>query len=289
MTKPITLSTPIYLQSFSNGDRAEFRARLVRAGRIRAADDSPGHFSIPGSALELATDRGLFDGPGWFENASVKALVGVTHSAEYNVVDDSVEATIKFYDDPDNPLAKSLSSTLQMMLADLEAGIQPPDIGISLTFWPVWQSREKVPWLLESFKKIDSADLVFGPAADGRILEVLSTHASSLSSSPLKQGGYSMSEPKPIYAAAEVKAGVSPADDEVVAEEESAAETVSTLTAWRDAAGQEAARSIIAHSQLPDISKDRLSRRLWTNPQEVYDAIEDERAYARRGGSLTPG
>ena len=149
-SKPVRLDAgPLEVQS-SRG-RTEFRARLVRAGRIRNADNSPGRFTIPSHVLAGAADGGLFDGlavfadhPGFFESPSVKALIGVTYDSYYNAGSDGVEATIRFYTDEqkhgqDGKLATTITETLHMVLKDAEEGIQAPDIGMSIVFWPIWK------------------------------------------------------------------------------------------------------------------------------------------------------
>ncbi len=287
-TSPLTITAPIALSSHNSNGRTEFRARLVKAGRIKAAGDRPGRFIVTTEAIMNAIDRRLFDSlavfadhPAWFENASVKALVGTTLNSEYNPATDSADATIRFYnkgdDEGDGRLADVLADTLAMIFDDQEEGLPPPDIGISLTFWPIWKPAKpgearQYPLILESFRVIDSADIVFGPAADGRILEVLSTYAQLQGGNPI------MSEPKPIYeTAAKVEDGEK--KSELTHVHPDPAETVDNLTAWRDAAGQEAARAIITHSQLPDVSKERLSEKVFNTPDEVFKAIEQEREY----------
>ncbi len=281
----ISLSHPLTLSSTPGRSRSEFRARLIRAGRIRNADDSPGRFMVPHRALQAAVKNGQFDGlavfadhPAMFDNASVKALVGMTKDAIYNAITNGVDATIRFYDEEPGSLAANLARTLAMIVDDQAEGLPIPDIGISLTFWPAWGQRDEIPWELDYFRKIDSADVVFGPAADGRILEVLS---SAMKSSQLRiQGEIPMSEPKPVYnVAAEDENGELVEERKLSAPIPKPSETVDALTAWRDAAGQEAARSIIISSNLPDISKERLTQRIYAVPDEVYKAIEDERSY----------
>ena len=100
--KPVTLNAGPLELGASRG-RSEFKARLVSAGRIRNADNSPGAFTIPPEVLAGAADGGQFDGlavfadhPGFFESPSVKALLGVTYDSAYNATSKSIEATIRF-------------------------------------------------------------------------------------------------------------------------------------------------------------------------------------------------
>ena len=284
---PIRLEVPL---EFSAGEaRREFSARLVRAGRIKTASGKPGRFIVTTEAIQNAIDRGLFDGlavfadhPGWFDSAKVKHLIGVTHSSEYNPITDSANATIRFYneDESDGRLASVIADTLSMMLDDQEEGIPQPDIGVSLVFWPIWKAKkeneDRFPLILEAFHKIDSADIVFGPAADGRILEALSVYG-QVEPTSYGRGGLLMSDIIPEETV-ELKQTVKEVET-APAEIPTPAEAVANLDKWQDAAGQEAARAIIAHSQLPEISKEKLFLKPWKSPDQVYKAIDEERDY----------
>lgn len=300
---PLTFSTELQLLanddevSVNSNGRAEFRARLVRAGRITTASGKPGRIMITPDSIQNAVDRGLFEGlavfadhPGWFEGPSVKALIGMTHAAEFNGVTESADAVIRFYntgETADARLANVIAETLAMFIADKEKGLPPPNIGVSLVFWPIWRNKAanepRYPLILDQFQKIDSADIVFGPAADGRILEALSIYGQTI------QGETNMTEERPIYETAVNDA--TPTSDETAGPDSTQeqanvgvqcaapAPTVDALAAWKDAAGQEAARSIIQHSQLPDISKERLASQVWNEPNQLYQAIDQEREY----------
>ncbi len=174
--------------------RREFRARLVRAGRIRRADGKPGPFVIPAEAIETAVLAGLFNGlavfvdhPGWLDSSpSIKGLVGVTRDVVYNEETQSADGVIRFYNavevGADPRLAGAVADLLDMMLQDAAQGVAVPDVGISLTFWPRWKPRDNFeePLILAEFRKIDTADVVFYPAADGRILEALSAYSAGM-------------------------------------------------------------------------------------------------------------
>lgn len=277
------------LQLGASRGRSEFRARLVRAGRIRNADNTPGRIEIPAEVLAGATDGGQFDGlavfadhPGWFDSPSVKALIGVTYDSSYNQQTQAVEATIRFYVDQakhgqDGRLANTIAETLHMMLNDAQEGISGPDIGLSIVFWPTWEDSEANPLRVKQFRKIDSADIVFGPAADGRILEALSTY----------KGGNHMSEPRPVYNTA-----VGGNDDDQAAEPIAPATTTSAANpapesaevaawanAWTGAMQESAVPVILNNSGLPELSKAKLARQEWTSPEALQTAIQEERDY----------
>jgi hypothetical protein len=271
--------------------RREFSARLVRAGRIRLANDEPGPFTIPEPAIQAAVEMGQFDGlavfldhPGFFESPELKHLVGVTHSSFYNGNTQSANAIIRFYNagDPERPsdrLANVVVETLDMILKDAQEGLQSPDLGLSLVFWPIWEDRSARPRVLRAFKKIESADLVFGPAADGRIIEALSSAsqmlAHSLAAPSLDgaqiQGGIPMSEPTEM-AVASPDPVEEPAQHPEPIEQMSppappATFDVSQVEAWLEAARRAAVPSILAGSGLPEAAQDRLSRQTYGSPR----------------------
>ncbi|MFN2222018.1 MAG: hypothetical protein ACK2UH_05670 [Candidatus Promineifilaceae bacterium] len=297
---PVRLSTGPITFNASRG-RSEFRARLVKAGRIRNADNSPGSFIIPRETLVGAADGGLFDGlavfadhPGVFQSPSVKALIGVTYDSFYNAATDGVEATIRFYADEskhgaDGRLASTIVDTLRMMLRDRQDGIEPPDIGLSIVFWPEWEETQPGEVkTLRNFRKIDSADIVFGPAADGRILEALSTYR-------LIEGGIPMSEPRnnhhpavedTIDSRESQLAGASRVGTQSPAGYGQPAagnqQPASLADAWTGAMQQSAVPVILSNSGLPAISQDKLRRQTWDSPEHLQQAIREEREYLSR-------
>jgi hypothetical protein len=276
----LSLNTgPIHFKA-SRG-RSEFKARLVTAGRIRNADDSPGPFTIPRETLAGAADGGLFDGlavfadhPGLFSSPSVKALIGVTYDSYWNAASEGIDATIRFYVDEDKHgadgrLAGTIVDTLRMMLEDQGEGLPSPDIGLSIVFWPEWQEEEGErgsPRILRSFRKVDSADIVFGPAADGRILEALSSRSYGN-----YQGGNPMTEPRPVNNTA-----VGEMSDELNADPAAEAKN------WSGAMQDSAVPVILSNSGLPAISQDKLGRQCWSSPEHLQEAIAAEREYLSR-------
>lgn len=295
---PISLSGQIIAKQDSNNGRREFRARLVRAGRIRRADGQLSNILIPAGVLNTAANNGQFEGiatfadhPGFFEGPKVKNLIGVVHSTYFNDATNSVDGVIRFYNGEDNPWANAVVDTLDMILADAQDGKPIPDVGLSIVFWPRWKPRENRDEMREiaELRKVDSADVVFGPAADGRILEALSVYAQEggieimpeqLNTQPAvteeeSGGGDSTPQVEPTVIASGMLGNRRVSEP---------AEALTALNAWQDAAGQEAARAIIAHSQLPQISRERLAAKVWNRPDDLYKAIEDEREYL---GQLT--
>lgn len=273
---PVRLESPLELRITSEQGRSEFHARLVKAGRITRADGAPGPITIPAAALSAGASANLFEGlavfadhPAWFENAQVKHLVGVTYNSYFDFDSESIRATIRFYDDEeagaDIGLARTIAGILRMMLDDVAEEIPAPDVGISLVFWPVWEEGSDRPRVLREFKKIDSADIVFSPAADGRILEALSTLSALEKEVP-------MTEQTPSQ----------PATDELqaqVADVDPIEPPADVVNEWAHAAQAAAVPAVLAGSGLPEASRMRLMRSEWRSPEELNQAIESERNY----------
>ena len=91
---------PLHLAA--TGERRQYSARLIRAGRIVRADGTPGPFTIPAETITDALRRGLFTGlaafvdhPEWFQNHSLRNLAGITLNPTWNEADQAAEATIR--------------------------------------------------------------------------------------------------------------------------------------------------------------------------------------------------
>lgn len=277
--EPYLLESQLDFISTTEQGRSEFHARLVKSGRITRADGAPGPIVIPASSLSVAAANNLFEGlavfadhPSYFENAQVKHLVGVTYNSYFDPDSESINATIRFYDDEeagaDVGLARTIAGILRMMLDDLSNEIPSPDVGISLVFWPTWEEGNGRPRVLKEFKKIDSADIVFSPAADGRILEALSTYALEKEVPMTEQQSASFAPPS---AAEELQA-------EVVVTE-SSNPPIEDINEWAQAAQAAAVPAILAGSGLPEASRMRLMRSEYGSPEILSQAVEAERAY----------
>ncbi len=177
---PLAASHPLRLQRTNS--RREYTARLIRAGQIRRADQTPGPYSIPPETIQAGLADGRFDGraafvdhAGWFDNPSLRNLAGITIDPTWNEADQAAEATIRLYD---NAAGNIVASLFDQVLADAADGEPIPDIGLSLVFYPRWRPRSDgtsadEPLVLAEFRHIESVDFVFQPAADGRVREAL--------------------------------------------------------------------------------------------------------------------
>ncbi len=184
---PLAASQPLRLQR--TGSRREYTCRLIRAGRIRRADQTPGPYEIPPETIQAGIADGRFDSraafvdhAGWFDNPSLRNLAGITLDPIWNEADQAADATIRLYD---NAAGNIIASLFDQVLADAQEGEPIPDIGLSLVFYPRWKPRSDGtsanadlppagdPLVLAEFRHVESVDFVFQPAADGRVKEAL--------------------------------------------------------------------------------------------------------------------
>lgn len=271
--QPITLSQSAIL--LGTGETSnEFECRLVRAGRVRTASGEPSNIEIEAEALREAVAQGRFEGRAVFIDhaapaayPSLRNLVGVSEAAIYDEQSQAVYGRLKLYDTPDGQAMRAL---LTRLVADRQAGRAVPDVGLSLTFYPQWGKREPHSNLrrVVGIQHIESVDLVFQPAADGRVLQTLA-----------QQKGAKMNEEELTVAA--------PPPSE---QEEAPASQVNAAAAqerapqaapqdWSQALSASAAAFMIANSGLPAAARQKLLSQTYTTPSEVVEAIEKERHY----------
>ncbi len=280
-----------------------YRCRFVRSGTARAAGNQPGRLEIEAGALEAACREGLFEGRAVFVDhagpgsyPSLKDLAGVTGSAHFNRAEGCVEGSIRLYD---TPLAANTGALLDALLED---GAPSPDVGLSMVFWPVYaQEVENSTLVVQGIRHVESVDLVFEPAADGRVLSRLRTEDGRPGEGPeTEDGGRGKEEGRRTEDRGRVKGSGAvqnksmrkgdehmtekieerPAETErmgAAQPESGAAET--QAQGWLDALGRSAGAAMIAASGLPRASCERLAARSFRTPQEVEQAVEAERAY----------
>jgi hypothetical protein len=245
------------------GASAAYLARFVRAGPVLLADREQGDITITPEALLSACKKGLFenkavfiDHAGWFDNPSLEKLAGKTQHVTYDLATESIVGEIAFNATPSGSLAMQI-------IDDLLADDHPADIGLSIRFYPVWgKAGANGVRPITDIRHVESVDLVFQPAADGRILAALSAHsAGAIGDRPnslTRKETITMPEP------------IAP---------NPAANAADQINAWTSAAAQAAAAQIIAGSGLPGPSQARLSAQKWGRLEDLQDAIEAERGY----------
>jgi hypothetical protein len=284
---PNPCRTPILLSAITAaghrpGAGAAYFARFVKAGAILLADRQESDIHLRPAALQSAARRDLFDHravfidhAGWFSNPSLEKLAGKTRNARYDPATDSILGEIVFNDTPSGALARQI---IDEILGDNH----PADIGLSISFYPIWEGQD-----ISDIRHVESVDLVFQPAADGRILAALSSSLPQVEPA----GGFCR-EPLPTLSQ---RANPQPKGVTTTIMSQTAQFTpqppgpdpADLVTAWTDAAAhapaqgsaQASARQIIAASGLPEPARARLSAQAWNTPQDLQNAIEAERSY----------
>jgi hypothetical protein len=159
------------------GARATYFARFVRAGPVIMTDREESDITVTPEALLSAYKKGLFenkavfiDHTGWFDNPSLEKLAGKTQHVTYDLATESIMGEIIFNETPSGRLAMQI-------IDDLLADDHPADIGLSISFYPVLGVGANGVRPITDIRHVESVDLVFQPAADGRILAALSAHS----------------------------------------------------------------------------------------------------------------
>ena len=244
--------------------RQLFNARLIRAGFTRNLLNEQTDLFVTPEALETAVAEGLFDGLACFidhhSQPSLRNLIGNWHFAYYDEGQQAVKATLStFRTGATGPIIDLLAEILALQ-AD---GQTPPDIGVSLVFYPEWLPSSNGSRRVKRFLQIESADLVFFPAADGRILEALSA---------LTQHEEDLFMADIVQKAAQNKTAAFLQKLEGEATAQSA-----VSSAWVDEIAQTAVKTILFNSDLPGPVKERLSKQRYDTPEEVHSAIREAR------------
>jgi len=257
----------------TNGHR-EYMARFVKAGKVRAAGNRESNIEITSAAIQDAIIMGKFDQKavfidhaGWFQYPSLDNLIGVTYASEWNDLDQAAEGIIRLFNTPGGEVAAKLLDELL-----LDPTIKP-DIGLSLVFYPVWnKDEESSTKQVSGITHIESIDLVFEPAAEGRVIQALS--AFNIQPQPV---GWVERQRNPTTPRKETNH----MEEKVIYQTNPPPEPEkpTELNAWAYAAQESAVQLILQVSGLPQPSKDRLIKMHFSTPEDVTHAIEDERAY----------
>jgi hypothetical protein len=306
------------LQAQTSGSR--FLARFIQAGRVRARGGEEAAIEIPAPVLQQAVEAGLFDQravfldhAGWLEHPSLARLIGQTSAAYYHVDSQSVQGEISFLD---NAAARHALSIIQAYLQNPNL-----DVGLSLVFYPTWEeenmhgrqsSNGRAVQRIASIRSIESIDLVFQPAAGGRILHALPGPDQEPT---LSQGDQSMTTPHnepttsnvetprrgvstpgactqgvPAPAVTTQAATMTASPTSLIVEpnhplqaasspEGAKPEDKNESEPWLNAVRQATTEALLAASGLPGVSQQRLASQLYRTPAAIQQAIEAERAY----------
>ncbi len=250
----------------SNG---KYKARFVRAGAVKSADGQPTNLIIEAQALQKAVSRFnklavFIDHAGFFENSSLTRLAGTTTNASYNPQDPSIEGEISLNQTPSGELARELITEI------LTEPDNAPDIGLSIVFYAKFAPRDDLsqPRRIIDIRHVESVDLVFQPAADGRILQALSRAALSTTGQAIHFSN--TLNPKGKTAMPEPEERTQPDPKEL-----------HDLWLAQDhaVASQQVISRTIQASGLPEPARKRLQAQTYSTPGELNQAIEAERDY----------
>ena len=293
----LTFSSNIDLLS-AGSEKRRYHARFVRSGPILQADGSPTQISVSAEALSRAVEHGYFDRlavfvdhAGYFNNPSLRNIAGSTNNTIFT--GDSVEGDIELY-------ATTTGVEVAKLLDEiLDQGTDAPNVGLSIVFYPIWQhDQDTDTHTVIDIKAVESVDLVFQPAADGRILAALSAdQASSISQSLNPVGQVSIPAETQVSIPAETQVSIPATTTEE--ENQPMPEEIQTPTPtppaqsvvpnagygeeWFSSLRAATTQTMIAASGLPPVSQQRLTAVLDATPNvsplDVTDAIEAERVY----------
>lgn len=301
--------------SVSAGPKKYF-ARLVTAGRILNSDRTPSNIELAAAALQRAVEEGKFenkavfvDHAGWFDSPSLTRLVGSIHDASFDSENNVVNGVVLMMDTEAGRLATDL---IEELIYDRDHAV---DVGLSMVFFPVWDpNRDDELRVITGVKYIESVDLVFAPAADGRILQALSSHSiihceevqeplvqtlaphAFINLPEVQESLVQTLAPHPfINLPNERNSSMSSLPNvppipvqtqnlatQILAPPSSSSDpqvTQLTLDSWAAAAASAAAIQVLAASGLPKASQDRLASHVYTDPDQLSHAIEAERSY----------
>lgn len=174
------------LQSADEGKRTsrpEYGVTYIRAGKVRRRDGGDSGWTILPEALENNVE--MFSGLGMqidhpslanFMYPSLRDTVAVTFSPQWNSGNHSVDGGARLYRRDDLAWFRQL---LDEILADQEAGLEVPDVGLSAVVYTEDEEREE-ELVTFGLRKAESVDFVFGPGAEGRLREALSVLGKSI-------------------------------------------------------------------------------------------------------------
>jgi hypothetical protein len=265
--------------------------RVVRAGRTRPVRGYAGGVMLTAAALHEAVRRGLFDGvPVFFrhmrdEARDLRDMAGVLTDAQFDWAAEAVVADA-------HPFSTQAGEALERLAADLRRhrtkGIPAPDVGVSLDAYFEFDHSGNLP-VSRRLAELVSVDIVFRPAADGRILaeedDVRHPISSSDSRNRMAAGSERITVISPAFTdgighgapvswqdAARIQGGTfMDADNKQNGEQENG-------TAWLQQLCTQATAATLAASGLPAPVQKRLAAAAYGTPEALGAAIEAARA-----------
>ncbi len=140
--------------------RREFVGRLIAAGPTRTLTGEAGRYVVTAEAVRRAVDEGLFQGLACFVDhaagrPSLRRLLGVWRGVAWDEARGAAVGRLHVYD---TAATRPVVALLAQTLADAE----PPDMGISLVFYPRLAADGRT---VTGMLMVESADLVMFPAS----------------------------------------------------------------------------------------------------------------------------
>lgn len=265
--------------------------RVARAGRTRGVRGFAGGVVLAAAALREAVGRGLFEGtPVFFRHAredgrDLRDMAGVLAGAAFDEAEGAVVAEL-------HPFSTSAGAELAALAADLRRyrtrGIPAPDVGVSVDAFMVFD-RAAEPPVARQVTEVMSVDIVFRPAADGRILaqeeggtsdELRDTRAEGQGAG----GGWQIAAGKWQGTGGERVVVLSEMDlsDGFYGGRQMSLQTTDgqgemAQGGWEAAAQRQATAAALAASGLPEVVRRRLAARRYESPEALETAIDEAR------------
>lgn len=263
-----------------------FRAIFARAGRVRAAGGRPGALVLSEAALQDAALRGLFDGRAVFmdharpgDHPSLRNLAGITAFSGWDAAGRLVLGELALYN---TDAGQSAARLLRQVTAKNNGQpVRHADLGLSMVFYgelsaPLPAGGREIKYI----DYVESVDLVFQPAAGGRVLENLSAarRPNSRTNPGTTAGTIHPDEEETCmrknHDSETVPAAEAPPPEEAAPEAEGSLQAAPVPGA--------AVGALLKESGLPEASRGRLSDKHYPSAEAVRMAIESERAYLAR-------
>lgn len=234
-------------------------ARLIAAGQTKPLIDRPQGVYIPEQVLLAAAS--LFDGVSVFLNhkytaphlpRNIRDFAGTTTAAYYDQDQRAILATIH---PAETTAGKELAALHATLRHHRQNNLPLPDVGVSVDAW--WLIQEEQ---VTALNKINSVDVVHQPAADGRLLAQSANYPQGEPQMPIEDQA-----PETVALATVPQASRTP--------------TAADAQAWLSAQATIVTQTALANSGLPQASRDRLAAATYTHPDQLTNAIEQERTY----------
>lgn len=314
-THPIQLSAqpttdPITLRATIHGieDDGRLRARFIRAGQTKPIANFPNGVIITAASLQTAVSAGLFNGAAIYPDhqprtsqRSILQLAGFITNAEWS---DDEQAAIGHIRLIPNDTGRNLEAIFETVRNAQREGQPIPDIGLSLDAnFTFKRNPNGIPESI-AMSELKSVDAVNIPAADGRILAAAQTNQgdtppmltqaqidqrlaeSGLASETITQlsaGTYAdINALNQAIANAQNAAALATVEAQGRDEPQQQPAQLATnnqANAWLDAMQQTAVPLILANSNLPQASIDRLQNGRYQSPAQLNAAIQAETDY----------